>query len=100
MTLLDELVKKYTTTDLNTVFSKVSIDANKIDASKINEINHQHLKEVTLAQWLLESGRANSKLAIEANNFAGLKWRNPDLKEFATAITAVLSWVKHNNSNE
>lgn len=86
MTLLDELVKKYTTTDLNTVFSKVSIDVNKIDTSKINEINHQSLKEVTLAQWLLESGRANSKLAIDANNFAGLKWRDPDMKGFATAI--------------
>jgi hypothetical protein len=86
MTLLDELVKQYTTTDLNTLFSKVSIDTNKIDASKINEINHQNLKEVTLAQWLLESGRANSKLAIAANNFAGLKWRDPDMKGFATAI--------------
>ncbi len=76
MTLLDELVKKYATTDLNTVFSKVSIDGIEIDSSKINEINHQHLKEVTIAQWLLESGRATSKLSVEANNFAGLKWRD------------------------
>lgn len=85
MTLLDELVKKYAATDLNTVFSKVSIDANKIDSTKINEINHQDLKEVTLAQWLLESGRASSKLAIDANNFAGLKWR-PEMGGFATQI--------------
>lgn len=86
MTLLDELVTKYNTTDLNTVFSKVSTNGLEIDSSKINEINHQNLKEVTLAQWLLESGRANSKLAIQANNFAGLKWRDPDMKGFATAI--------------
>lgn len=86
MSLLDELVKKYATTDLNTIFSKVSIDENKIDSSKVNEISHQHLQEVTLAQWLLESGRATSKLAIDANNFAGLKWRTPDMNSFATAI--------------
>lgn len=86
MALLDELVKKYITTDLKTVFSKVSINGLEIDSSKINEINYQHLKEVTLAQWLLESGRANSKLAIDANNFAGLKWRTPDMNGFATAI--------------
>jgi hypothetical protein len=75
MTLLDDLVKKYTAIDFNDIYSKVSIDENKIDSNRINEINHQHLKEVTLAQWLLESGRGSSKLAIEANNFAGLKWR-------------------------
>lgn len=86
MTLLEELVKKYAPTDLNTVFSKVSIDGIEIDSSKIKEINYQHLKEVTLAQWLLESGRANSKLAINANNFAGLKWRTPDMDGFATVI--------------
>lgn len=83
MTLLDELVKKYNAIDLNTIFSKISIDTNKIDSSKINEINHQHLREVTLAQWLLESGRATSKLATTANNFAGLKWRD-EMSGFAT----------------
>lgn len=44
------------------------------------------MQEVTLAQWLLESGRATSKLANEANNFAGLKWRSPDMMGFATPI--------------
>jgi hypothetical protein len=83
MTLLEELVKKYALMDFNTIFSKVSIDTNQIDSTKINEINHQDLKEVTLAQWLLESGRANSKLSVEANNFAGLKWRS-EMNKFAT----------------
>ncbi len=83
MTRLEELVKKYALLDFNTIFSKVSIDTNQIDSTKINEINHQDLKEVTLAQWLLESGRANSKLSVEANNFAGLKWRS-EMDNFAT----------------
>ncbi len=38
-------------------------------------IRHPLLKAVTLAQWLLESGRATSKLATEHYNFGGLKWR-------------------------
>jgi N-acetylmuramoyl-L-alanine amidase len=33
------------------------------------------LKAVTLAQWILESGRGMSGLAIQHLNFAGLKWR-------------------------
>ncbi|MHC5674916.1 glucosaminidase domain-containing protein [Nostoc sp.] len=41
------------------------------------------LKEVNLAQWLLESARAESYFAANANNFAGLKWRYPDMKGFA-----------------
>lgn len=85
MALLNELANKYATTDLNTVFTKISINGIDIDSSKINEINYQHLKEVTFAQWLLESGRASSKLAVDANNFAGLKWRS-QMIGFATAI--------------
>ncbi|MGV2389194.1 MAG UNVERIFIED_CONTAM: glucosaminidase domain-containing protein [Microcystis novacekii LVE1205-3] len=42
-----------------------------------------HLKEVSLAQWLLESARATSKLAEEQKNFAGLKWRK-EMTPFAT----------------
>lgn len=78
MSLLDNLINKYSQTNLVTVFNKVGINSNQI-----SEINHQLLKEVTLAQWLLESGRATSELAIKANNFAGLKWRIPDMKGFA-----------------
>jgi N-acetylmuramoyl-L-alanine amidase len=48
-------------------------------------IQHPHLKEVSFAQWLLESGRATSALATEHNNFAGLKWR-PEMEPFATRV--------------
>lgn len=81
MALLDDVVNKYLSTDLETIFGKVGIDADKI-----SEINRQILKEVTLAQWLLESARATSKLATTANNFAGLKWRDTDMKGFAEAL--------------
>jgi N-acetylmuramoyl-L-alanine amidase len=39
------------------------------------EIQYPRLRGVTLAQWMLESGRATSKLAKQHYNFAGLKWR-------------------------
>ncbi|BBD68852.1 hypothetical protein NIES4072_38210 [Nostoc commune NIES-4072] len=81
MSLLDDLVKNYFNKDLATVFIKVGI-ANE----KITEINRQSLKEVTLAQWLLESARGKSDLAVNANNFAGLKWRFPDMKGFAEPL--------------
>jgi N-acetylmuramoyl-L-alanine amidase len=48
-------------------------------------IPNPQLKEVTLAQWLLESGRATSDLATEHNNFGGLKWRS-EMAPFATRI--------------
>ncbi len=51
---------------------------------KINSDHYLHLKEITLAQWLLESGRATSKLANEHKNFAGLKWRS-EMAPFASA---------------
>lgn len=81
MALLDELVKNYAAKDLETIFNQVGIPS-----AKVHPINRQPLKEVTLAQWLLESGRATSDLAIKAFNFAGLKWRHPDMDGFATAI--------------
>lgn len=43
------------------------------------------LKPVTLAQWILESGRGASRLAIEHLNFAGLKWRS-EMVGFATPV--------------
>lgn len=43
------------------------------------------LRAVTLAQWILESGRGTSRLAAEHGNFAGLKWR-PEMQGFATPV--------------
>jgi len=77
MTLLDQLVTAYANEDLERVFTKVGIQSDKISAAR-----RQPLKEVTLAQWLLESGRATSKLANECLNFAGLKWRG-EMEDFA-----------------
>lgn len=50
------------------------------------KIHHLKLKEVTLAQWMLESGRATSKLAKEHYNFGGLKWR-PEMVPYATPVS-------------
>ncbi|MGJ5632225.1 glucosaminidase domain-containing protein [Nostoc sp. CALU 1950] len=81
MSLLDDLIKTYFNQDLATVFTQVGIEN-----AKITDINRQILKEVTLAQWLLESSRGQSDLAVNANNFAGLKWRDPDMKGFAEPL--------------
>ena len=70
MALLDELIQKSAASDLTSIFGDVGLDS-----TKVNPIHLPIIKEVTLAQWLLESGRATSKLANEAKNFAGLKWR-------------------------
>ena len=43
------------------------------------------LKAVTLAQWMLESGRGTSRLAKEHLNFAGLKWRK-EMVGYATPV--------------
>ncbi|HEY6817657.1 MAG TPA: N-acetylmuramoyl-L-alanine amidase [Croceibacterium sp.] len=48
-------------------------------------IRHPHLKPVTLAQWMLESGRGTSDLATLHYNFGGLKWR-PEMGLFATRV--------------
>lgn len=47
---------------------------------------YPQLKEVTLAQWMLESGRATSALAKEHYNFGGLKWR-PEMAPYAKRIS-------------
>ncbi|HEU0253797.1 MAG TPA: N-acetylmuramoyl-L-alanine amidase [Pyrinomonadaceae bacterium] len=52
---------------------------------KNHSIPHEQLKEVTLAQWMLESGRASSALATEHLNFGGLKWRS-EMTPFATPV--------------
>lgn len=43
------------------------------------------LKPVTLAQWILESGRGSSNLARDHLNFAGLKWRS-EMLGFASPV--------------
>lgn len=48
-------------------------------------IRHPKLRNVTLAQWFLESGRGTSVLATDHLNFGGLKWR-PEMEGFATKI--------------
>ena len=48
-------------------------------------IEFPHLRAVSLAQWLIESGRATSDLAIHHYNFGGLKWR-PEMKAFAAPV--------------
>ena len=49
-------------------------------------IEFEHIKPVTLAQWMLESDRGSSKLATEHLNFAGLKWRE-EMVGFASKIS-------------
>ncbi|OYU90940.1 MAG: hypothetical protein CFE29_08975 [Bradyrhizobiaceae bacterium PARB1] len=44
------------------------------------------LRAVTLAQWILESGRGTSELAKRHANFAGLKWRD-EMTGYATPIS-------------
>jgi len=48
-------------------------------------IRQTRLRAVTLAQWMLESGRATSELAEDHYNFGGLKWR----REMAGIATKV-----------
>lgn len=46
------------------------------------------LKSVTLAQWILESGRGSSDLAEMHDNFGGLKWRDR-MQGFAVPVEMV-----------
>ena len=86
MVLLDNLVEKYAKTDLVDIFQDVDqTDRRSVDLTNINPENFTHLKEVTLAQWLLESARATSDLAATAKNFSGLKWRD-EMVAFATKL--------------
>lgn len=86
MALLNELVAEYSTTDLAEIFDEVDqTNRRAVDLTTIDPDNFTHLKEVTLAQWLLESARATSKLSATAKNFAGLKWRD-EMSDFATRL--------------
>jgi N-acetylmuramoyl-L-alanine amidase len=50
-----------------------------------DEIRYPQLRAVTLAQWMLESGRATSKLAKLHYNFGGIKWRK-EMAPYATKV--------------
>jgi Mannosyl-glycoprotein endo-beta-N-acetylglucosaminidase len=88
MTLLNELVSKYAVTNLNAIFSSPSI-SNSVDLKKIDSELYEQLREVNLAQWLLESARGNSDLAKTTKNFSGLKWRK-EMAPFASAISILV----------
>lgn len=44
------------------------------------EIEFPHLKDITFAQWCIESAWGNSRAAREEWNFAGMKWGPSDKK--------------------
>ncbi len=50
------------------------------------QIRYPQLRAVTLAQWMLESGRATSKLAKLHYNFGGIKWRK-EMAAYASKIS-------------
>ena len=49
------------------------------------DIEFPQLKAVTIAQWMLESGRGSSDLATQHLNFGGLKYRN-EMSGWATSV--------------
>lgn len=51
-------------------------------------IQYPALRGVTLAQWILESGRGESSLAQQHLNFGGLKWRQ-EMVGFASPVSHV-----------
>ena len=55
-------------------------------ACKKANIEFPQLRAVSLAQWLVESGRGTSDLARLHLNFAGLKWRN-EMAPHATKVS-------------
>nr|AHZ45666.1 N-acetylmuramoyl-L-alanine amidase [uncultured bacterium] len=55
------------------------------NAYRGRNISHPQLRGVTLAQWMLESGRATSELATQHLNFGGLKWRS-EMTPHATKV--------------
>ena len=57
-----------------------------VEEARGAEIPAPGLRIVTLAQWILESGRGTSALARQYANFGGLKWRD-EMKGFATPVT-------------
>jgi Mannosyl-glycoprotein endo-beta-N-acetylglucosaminidase len=93
MSLLDDLVKAYTKTDLPKKCQEVGIKANLINA-----INWPQLKEASLAQWLYNSLDGTSELAIKGNNFANLPYR-PAMVGFADKISAKIDPSELSNTD-
>jgi hypothetical protein len=56
-----------------------------IDLYRNASVEFSHLKAVTLAMWILESGWGKSELAREHLNYAGMKYRKP-MKPYAKPI--------------
>lgn len=50
-----------------------------------DRLRYPELRAVTLAQWMLESGRGTSGLATAHYNFGGLKWRS-EMAPYATKV--------------
>lgn len=61
-----------------------------VSAYKQSDIATDQQKAASLAQWIIESGRGTSKLAIEHCNYGGLKWR-PEMAGYATPVDYVAS---------
>lgn len=68
--------------ELSQTYKKLSIEAPR-------------LRAITLAQWLLESGRATSNLSTLHYNFAGLKWRDE-----MTGFASVVSYEAHDGRTD
>src|SRR4030095_16567629 len=76
--------------DLRQPLRRTAMAANKLlqklaTIYRGDEIQYPELRAVTLAQWMLESGRATSKLAKLHYNFGGIKWRR-EMAPYATRI--------------
>lgn len=67
----------------NSFYSKEFVDMVKSYANR--SVEFDHLKAVTLAMMILESGRGKSDLATKHYNFGGLKYR-PEMKHHASKI--------------
>jgi N-acetyl-anhydromuramyl-L-alanine amidase AmpD/N-acetylmuramoyl-L-alanine amidase len=80
-TLLDQLVSAYKGKDLAAMFKKLK--------AKVHPEDFDDLQNASLAQWILESGWANSRLARGHFNFGGLKWR-PEMANWTEAKDGVL----------
>ena len=76
--LMEHLVEAHAATDLNVLFDELGI-------GNVNPAHHDYLKTASLAQWILESGWATSRLAKHHLNFGGLKWRD-EMQGYATPI--------------
>jgi N-acetylmuramoyl-L-alanine amidase len=67
---------------------QISYDRSFTNLARIyasRKVEFEHLKAVTLAMMMLESGRGSSMLAKQFNNFGGLKYR-PEMSTYANKI--------------